>query len=319
MGALRPIHHANSPIPRVSGPTGFNASAHMSRRVAIRLTIALFWIVAMLALLRYEAFPELFTHTLRGYRGVLEESILMQESWSRILVNGVPAGYSHTSMGVADEDTEANIEVHNRTQLKLAFMKQPLAVYVHTTLILDPQYDLLQFDSALSARGTSFRVTGQRTVDRQYEIATFMGETTTRRIIEIPKDVVLYSPMNALALRQLRPGQDFTIKTLDPLSMTTTRIVVRAIRQETLQRDEGPVTATLLTSRYQGLELNSWIDKNGTVLRQETPLGWVIESCNSEAALDAVTDNEPPPELMTLGTGTMLMKLLTRGQNGQND
>ena len=265
----------------------------------------------MLCLARYEAFPELFTHTLRGYRGVMPESVLMQETWSRILVNDVPAGYSHTHMDVDDEGPDQNIEVHNRTLLKVALMGQPFSFHVHSSLTLNPEYDLLQFDSAVSARGMSFRVTGSRTEGQEYIVTTVAGNSATEQHVEIPEDVVLYSPMTTLALRQLRPGQELTIKTLDPLSMAPARILVKAIRRETIQSGGEATEATLLVSAYHGMRLQSWMDSDGIVLRQETPLGWTIESCTPDVALDAVTKDHPPPDLLTQGAGAALLQMIT--------
>lgn len=284
-----------------------------AKQTAVRITITLVWLVCMLLLLRFEAYPELFTQTLRGYSGVLDETILMREAWSRILVNEIPAGYSHTSMNVSDEN-EANIEIHNRTLMKAAVAGQPFKINIHATLTLDPDYDLLQFDSAVAAQGMSFRVTGKRTTPGVYAITTFTGELSTKRTIEIPRDVVLYSPMSLLALRKLKLGQELTIKTLDPISMTSTHVLVKAVKHETVTIDSKEREATLLLSNYHGIQLKSWIDQNGAILRQETPLGWVIETCSSETALDAAAGDTSPPELLSLGTGTALMKLLTMGQ-----
>ncbi len=303
---------------RASVPPWFNPSFVMTRKTNIRLAIVAFWLTSMLCLARYEAFPELFTHTLRGYRSVLPESVLMQDSWSRILVADVPAGYSHTSMGVDDEGVDRNIEVHNRTFLKLALAGQPLSIHVHTSLTLDPDYDLLRFDSAVSARGLSLRVTGEKAEGHQYIITSYIGETPTQQRIEIPEDVVLYSPMTALALRQLRPGQELTIKTIDPLSMTSARILVKAVRRESIQTGTNTTEATLLTSSYHGMQLRSWVDKDGIMLRQETPLGWTIEACTPDTALDAVNEDHPPPDLLTQGTTTSLMQLLIGGAKKPN-
>ena len=286
----------------------------MTHKAPIRLGIGLFWLAAMLCLARYEAFPELFTRSLRGYRGVLSDNVLMQESWARILVDGVPAGYSHTSMNVNDEDAQPDIEINNRTHLKATLMGQPLSFHVRTTLLLDPDYDLVEFESAVSAQGTTFRVKGQRKEGRQYAVATTIGDSTTHQTIEIPKDVLLYSPLSALALRQLRLGQELTIKTLDPLSMTTARIQVKAIAHETIQVAGKPVAATRLASRYHGIQLLSWIDKNGTLLRQETPMGWLIEDCTADVALRTVTDDHVPPDLITQGSGTGLLQLILAGK-----
>ncbi len=143
-----------------------------------------------------------------------------------------------------------------------------------------------------------------------YDIITEIGGNKTTRSIKIPKDVLLYSPLNSLAMRKLRPGQSLAIKTLDPLSMTATRIIVKALKKEQIQHNQEYIEATLLTSTYQGMQLRSWIDKNGTVLRQETPMGWVIESCTTEEALASITSNNQPPDLASNKTGALLMKLL---------
>lgn len=292
----------------------------------IRFATVLFWVLAMLVLLRYEAYPELFTNTLRGYRSVLPETVLIQDSWSRIIINGIPAGYSHTSMNVEDKSKTQDIEISNRTQIKIAVMGQPLNLNIRSTLLLNPQYDLLKFESSVHTREISLNVTGKRTQERMYDITTEIGGSKTTRSIKIPKDVLLYSPMNTLALRKLRPGQSIAIKTLDPLSMTATRLIVKAVKKEQIQHNQESVEATLLTSTYQGMQLRSWIDKNGTVLRQETPMGWVIESCTTEEALKAVSSNKTPPELAANKTGAMLMKLIfsttknTKGhENGENN
>ncbi len=283
-------------------------------QIAVRITITLAWLASMLMLLRFEAYPELFTQTLRGYSGIIDETVLMQESWSRILVSDTPAGYSHSSMNVSDEN-ESNIEMHNRTLLKAAIAGQPFKINVHTTLTLDPDYDLLLFDSAVAAQGMTFRVTGKRITPGHYTVTSFTGDLSTQRNIEIPRDVVLYSPMSLLSLRRLKPGQELTIKTLDPISMTATHVLVKAIRKEFLNIDSIETEATLLTSQYHGLQLKSWIDETGAILRQETPLGWVIEACSAETALAAVTGDKAPPELLSLGSSTALFTLFKMGQN----
>jgi hypothetical protein len=52
------------------------------------------------------------------------------------------------------------------------------------------------------------------------------------------------------------------------------------------------------------------MDKNGTVLRQETPMGWTIESCSAEEALASINPDTPPPDLAAGKGGTMLMKMI---------
>jgi hypothetical protein len=279
-------------------------------RYIIRGGIITFWLAAMFLLARYEAFPEWFTHSLHGYRSVISENVLIQDSWSRIIINGVPAGYSHTGMNLKDEDSSQDMEINNRTLLKISVMGQPVSINVNTTLLLDPNYDLINFVSSVSGKDISLKVTGTHEDGRDYKITTLFGATTTTRLIKIPKDVMLYSPMNSLALRRLRPGQSISIKTMDPISMTPAHIITKAVKRESIAFNGEDVEAILLVSTYQGMQLRSWMDKEGTVLRQETPMGWVIESCTAEEALASMSSDTVPPDLTTGKGGAMLMKMM---------
>jgi hypothetical protein len=279
-------------------------------RYIIRGGIITFWLAAMFLLARYEAFPEWFTHSLQGYRSVISENVLIQDSWSRIIINGVPAGYSHTGMNLKDEDSSQDMEINNRTLLKISVMGQPVSINVNTTLLLDPNYDLINFVSSVSGKDISLKVTGTHEDGRDYKITTLFGATTTTRLIKIPKDVMLYSPMNSLALRRLRPGQSISIKTMDPISMTPAHIITKAVKRESIAFNGEDVEAILLVSTYQGMQLRSWMDKEGTVLRQETPMGWVIESCTAEEALASMSSDTALPDLTTGKGGAMLMKMM---------
>ncbi|MCK5528351.1 MAG: transglutaminase domain-containing protein, partial [Kiritimatiellae bacterium] len=68
-------------------------------------------------------------------------------------------------------------------------------------------------------------------------------------------------------------------------SMTTEDILVKALRYESITNMNKVCSATLLSADYQGLNILTWIDSEGKVLRQETPFGWTLEACDAETAL----------------------------------
>jgi hypothetical protein len=262
----------------------------------------------MFILVRYEAYPELFTHTLSGYRGVISGNLLIEDSWSRVLIHGIPAGYSHTTMNIV-KGAQHNIEIGNRIQLKFAVAGQLMRITARTDLVLDPSYHLISFTNSIIGSGINMSVTGRQRAGLTYRIETNINGSKSHQEIRIPKDVMLYSPLSMLALRKLRPGQSLAIKTIDPLSMSTTHVIVKAIEHETIQTCDGDTESTRLEFNYKGMRLKSWIDKDGTILRQETPLGWVIESCPASAAFSAARSKSPPPELMA--DGNPFIKLIS--------
>jgi hypothetical protein len=72
---------------------------------------------------------------------------------------------------------------------------------------------------------------------------------------------------------------------------------VRALLQETIELDQGPIKATKLEIEYAGSRSHAWIDAQGQLLRQETPIGWTLEKCRPDQVFEDeenATQNKGP-------------------------
>ena len=49
----------------------------------------------------------------------------------------------------------------------------------------------------------------------------------------------------------------------------------------------------------QGVEVLTWIDSEGTILRQETPFGWVLEACEAREAMAMEQDGGDAPDILS--------------------
>ncbi len=279
----------------------------MRYKNVFRALIVSAWVLSMGLVLRFEVAPAWFTGTIPGYRGMLSDSLLARESWSRLLIDGIPAGYSHTLLAVDDETPGHFLELINHVHLRFSLFGQPQRLEARTAVRLDHDYHPASFDTYVSAGDFSIHASGRRLEHRRFEMTAQIGETITVQIIDIPRETLIYSPIQELAMRNLRPGDRFAIKTFNPLTLQPVTLIVRALGREIITVGGETVEALRLTTAWQGLELQSWVDTQGSLLRQETPLGWVVESCTSAEALATVADSSPPPPLFgTLGTHTLL-------------
>lgn len=277
---------------------------------AIRSAIVILWVAAMGALLRFEAYPQWFTRTIPGYKGLIADTLLTRESWSRILIGGVPAGYSHTILGINDETPENLLEINNRVHLRILLFGDTRRFFTQTLIALDRDFGLASFEATVSTGDLTVQAKGHRVQSRRFEITLTTGDMQTVRTIEIPSDTFLYSPVQELALRSLRPGSRLSLHTINPLTFQTSTVLIEAIAEETILISGEPLEAVRLRSTWQGMALDSWVNADGLVLRQETPLGWIIEACTAAEALAAVSGEHSPPPLFG-GNGGHLMNLLT--------
>ncbi len=258
-------------------------------RVAIRSGITLVWIVMIGWLVRYEAFPEHFTHTLAGYKSLLSSDVLIQDTWMKVLFKGQPIGYSHTTVETQERDPMAYYRVLNRSYMRLKVMGITQPVYVDTTAYVDISQTLQGFEFMMSSRGQRVNITAHRSAGDTFSTTITTGHHVQRSTVDVPPDVVLYSPMTEMGLRKLKPGQALLIRTLDPASMSPVNLNVKAVAYETIEVGGVDHETTRLEMEYQGARIRSWLDDKGVMVRQETPFGWTMEACTSAEAFDAVS------------------------------
>jgi len=253
-----------------------------------RAGVLLAWLVMLGLLLRFEVYPEFFTHRLPGYRSWLSEDVLLQDSWARVLMQGKPVGSSYTSVEIDEDDPLKHYTVVNRVNLRLKAMGFDQPVYVDTTAYVDITHTLQGFQFELSSSHYGMKIRGKRTEGTRFVVFMSGNSGSQKMNVDIPDDVILYSPMTELALKKLRPGNSLTFRTFDPATLSPTAVTIRALREERVMHGGVEKESTVLSTEYQGMSVTSWVDAEGTLLRQETPMGWTIESCTASEALAAV-------------------------------
>ena len=232
-----------------------------------------------------EIAPGAFSHVSQGYRGMFSGGVVVADSWMQISLNGQKIGYSHTSIESDEKNAVQKYQVYNSTELKLVIMDKPQSVSVSSTSSLDALYHLQYFSFNMRSGDYKMNIVGQRMSGDSFDVKVRAAGSSSSVRINIPDDAIVYSPMVELALKSIKPGRKKRIRTFNPLSMTTEDILVKALRYESITNMNKVCSATLLSADYQGLNILTWIDSEGKVLRQETPFGWTLEACDAETAL----------------------------------
>ena len=255
------------------------------KRRAIQFLIILFWLAMAGWLFRYEAFPGWFTRALPGYRGILPGGPVLLDSWMKISFQGKPIGYSQTQIDTDEKDPAEQYKVSNKTILSLNIMGEPQNIVIAAEASLNALYDLQRFYFLMASRRYSVQVDGRRTGRETFAARISSAAGIQHVNVKIPDDAILYSPMIELSLSRLKPGQELRVKTLDPATLTTADVLVRAVGRETLTFHGREQEATVLEMDLQGMKIRAWMDSDGRMLKQDTPFGWTMESCTAQEAM----------------------------------
>jgi hypothetical protein len=252
-----------------------------------RLALLLAYWLALGAWLVADSYPHWLDRSIAGYRSVFSEGLLVMDRWMTIRFQDQAIGYSHTAVDVNEENPLAQYTMDSRTILNLNLMGQRQRVSVSVKADLDSFYALHRFLFILSSQNYSVSITGTRKEEELFDLVVRSEGHVERTTIRIPDDAVLYSPMTETALKALRPGHEAKLKVFNPISMTTETIVLKSLREEPYTRAGRSEPATVVAMNYMGMEVLSWVSREGEILRQETPYGWVMESATAEEALAA--------------------------------
>jgi hypothetical protein len=264
------------------------------RKPVIRAAIVVTWLAAIFWLIRYEAHPEWFTHSLAGYDGLIGRDTLISDTWMKVLEDGKPIGYSRSSVDVNDDDPRRHIIFENRTHVRITVLGHSQLIRTVATAYLDMTYRMQSFEFSMNTGVIDVDVSGTRSAEGPFDLTVVSGNTTNNMRVEIPDDVVLHSPMTALAVRNLKIGDTIQINTLNPVTLSRDAVTVRAMARETITLDEGPIEATRLEIEYMGSRSRAWIDDTGQLLRQETPMGWTLEKCRPDQMFEEEGEEEQP-------------------------
>ena len=268
------------------------------RRTALRAILYTACVVLTAWLVRYEAFPTWFADSIDGYRDLVDEGALLVDNWMKITYEDQPVGYSHTSMAPPDGDADDLFRMQNRTRLNLRVLGTIQRISAVATAALDASFRLQEFDFRLTSKQYSAHVSGRRERGETFLVALDTGSGAQTLELEIPDDVIIYSPLTEMAMGRLRVGQHLRIRTLDPVTLELADVLCTALRRETLSHAGEEVETTVFSVGYQGIEALTWMAGDGRVLRQETPLGWVLEASTQDEAAAMLEQADAAPDMI---------------------
>lgn len=259
-------------------------------RALVRTVVLAGWFAAMTWLVRYEAFPEYFTGALNGYPSLLARDVLVSDSWMKIRFAGRDVGYTHTNLEIDEKHPVRHYNLNTTVHLGISMMGTKRSVHILSTASMDLMSRLREFSVTFAANGYRGVVEGERAAGETFAIEMNTGGEPERFSLQVPDDAILYSPLTQVAWKDLRPGHTVTVAVLDPLTMKKTRIAIHGLRREQVTLSGEVLECTVLSTDYQGIQILTWVDRAGSVIRQESSLGWSMERCTSGEALAASDD-----------------------------
>ncbi len=260
----------------------------------LKLILLLAWLGSMGWLIRYEAFPHWFEDTVQGYRTLTRDMPAVRDSWMKIYSGDVHVGYANSTVELEEVDGREDLVLKSQFQLMVEMPDAVTPLRVSSAVHIRNQHQLSHFEVQFHFQRMQGHVEGHRVEGDVFEVELSAGNAQMRRRVTIPPDVVLNSPFAETAMRNLRPGQQLRMRTLDPLSLSgeTREMVLRGGGSGKITlRNGSEHEARRMTMTVGDMTVNVWINEHGMVLKQETPFGLTMEAGEVSEAIRIPEEN----------------------------
>lgn len=206
-----------------------------------------------------------------------------KEEWMGIYWDKTKVGYTVSKI----KRKLKGYEIFEQALMDLAVMGTPQRIYTQVTSQVDDTFTLKSFEFMLFAN-LSMKAKGEvRGNELHLEISS--GESINRSIIPLKEIPYLSSGLKPLILSEgLVVGKRFRQTLFDPSTMSSTPIEIVVEGKEKVILKDKKIECYRIRSSFKGITIRSWIDEEGTTIKEESPLGLILVK---ESKADAITEN----------------------------
>lgn len=184
---------------------------------------------------------------------------------------GEKTGYSYRKV----EKVADGYKISEQMKMKLNVMNVLKDIETFTAAYLGPDMKLRSFDFMLNSDMT-MDIKG-RVEGKNLKVSLETAGTKSEQVIALKDDPSLnLSLISNILDGGIKTGKKLSMTIIDPATMTQERILVEVEGKERIMSMNVMREAFRLRGSFKGIEFSVWLTEKGEVLREESPLGFVL-------------------------------------------
>jgi transglutaminase-like putative cysteine protease len=271
------------------------------RRHLIGGAILVVWVVVLAWHVRREYFRSVEVRLAEA-----SANLMPTAAFYSIKLGGATIGYASSRI---DTLTDGFV-LEDAMRLRITALGSQAPASARTEIKLNKMLQLEDFRFNLRSDFGDFGVVGAMNGDTLLELEIDAGGD--RQSLSVPTDgpVVLpqVMPIHFVLSEDPRPGSRYAFDVFDPSIMETQRVTIEVLGQETMVfadsvdfdastggyvvQTEDTVPTWHVRQEFGGVELESWLDPDGMVVKATSPMGYTIERTAFEFAWNAYRELE---------------------------
>lgn len=273
-----------------------------SYRKAFYIAVTLFWLLTMGMLIQkhYGTFHLSGRFSGPDLKGPFTLSDSSEEQWMGVYHKGEKIGYLTWKIS----PNPIGYTMDEAFSIKMIVMAAEKKVETFLSANLDNNLKLLSFTAKIKA-DLDIDISGNVQGKDLFLTINSAGVKTSKEI-HLDKEPTLEGPAVTAMLKGLKPGDRISVPVFDPTLMGVEELVLKIAAKENIMSLGKMQETYKVTGDLKGIEFNLWINEKGEVLREESPMGFLLVRETKE---DVLKTGRPSLDLISQAAVPFNMKL----------
>ncbi len=165
---------------------------------------------------------------------------------------------------------------------------------------LNKDFSLTNFWFQFTSSTGKFEVEG-KIEGKKLRLVFTTGGVRREEIMPLKEPIYLSAPLKSyIGKKGFEEGKRYQFTMFDPSTMTQIPIIVEIKGKEKVKIKGREEIAYHLKEYFKGMEIDSWVSREGEILKEETPLGLTLIKETKEEILGMIGEKAPSKDLLKL-------------------
>lgn len=260
-------------------------------RLATGILIVAFWALTMGALALRELSPA------RSWSGAAPPS--PGESWLGVfLASGEQVGVIHWVVRPENRGGRRGMLLDLTTDVRLRLLGKPTDLDVTARVWQPLRGATMELELGVRSGGHALWLDGHLEDGELIATLETGGESLPLRL-PVGRDLVIGNGLGStLRLPELAPGEERTVVSLDPLTLSAGKVRLRGGETSRVMVGGEARPSRIVELEAGGIAARAWVDARGNVLRAEAPLGLVLQVISEQQGRAALREAANAEDLL---------------------
>ncbi len=240
-----------------------------TKRKFFKSLIFLWWFFSFALLFFIEILPRFTTQTIRTFKDLFPQDLLIEDSWYGVYFKDDLVGYSNFNMKVLNIKEGRGFKIENRLFLTIPLLGVLKNMTAHTKVILFSDYSLKSLSFEFNSERYFLKAFLEKKSRTAYRLTLKTPTSKNVKMLTLSQKNLLQSSLTPIFLNYLPRGKRAVLSSVDIFTGAPLKVYFEKKQKENLKIDSKVVSVYKVEGDFKGIKFYVWVDKKGKLLKEK--------------------------------------------------